>query len=381
MNRLKVVFCTDGIFPHQVGGMQRHSKLLAEALSKYDLELFVIHPHEGTQVFDDKYGIREFPIPGIDKRKNYLKESKAYSKRVYYVIKELPDDTIIYNQGFAVWYGLDELSHRVITNPHGLEPFQGITRQDKLKSIPFQHVFKRIFRKSRLTVSLGGHLTTILQEMLPEECITVLPNAVVHKQPSEFRKKPDSQEKICLFFLARFAKNKGIHILMKAIDELNKEGLEEKLHFKLGGTGPLYQEYKNSTQLKNVELLGFVSDDELVQLYREADVFVFPTLFEGMPTVVLEAMSNYLPIIVSDTGATGELVTADNGFIIRPDNVQDLKSAIVSYLNLSAEEKNKMSVSSFERCMKNFTWESTAKKHFQVFNKIHQELIETSVNS
>jgi glycosyltransferase involved in cell wall biosynthesis len=374
MNLLKVVFCTDGIFPHQIGGMQRHSRLLLESLAAFDVELTVIHPHEGVQVFNDELRIKEFAIRGIDKKKNYLKESKAYSKRVYDVLKELPENTIIYNQGFAVWYGIEEFSERLITNPHGLEPFQAITRQDRLKSVPFQLVFKQIFKKSRLTVSLGGRLTTILMKILPQDKITILPNAVAERKPYSFKEKPDSQEKICLFFLARFAKNKGIHILMKAIEELNNEGYKDKLHFKLGGKGPLFQKYEEGNRPDNVELLGFVSDEELTQLYQEADVFVFPTLFEGMPTVVLEAMSNYLPIIVSDTGATSELVDGENGFIIEPDNIEMLKDAIRKYFNMSAKEKDRMSDSSFVKCMDNFTWKSTAKKHVAVFNAIHEEL-------
>ncbi|MGV2336128.1 MAG UNVERIFIED_CONTAM: glycosyltransferase family 4 protein [Planctomycetaceae bacterium] len=46
-------------------------------------------------------------------------------------------------------------------------------------------------------------------------------------------------------------------------------------------------------------------------------MFVFPTRFEGMPTVVLEAMAAAMPIIVSETGATGEFVSSDNGYLIK----------------------------------------------------------------
>ncbi len=374
MSALKVVFCTDGIAPHQIGGMQKHSRLLIEALSSFDVNLFVIHPHKGVKVFDETLKIQEFAIEGIDKKKNYLKESKAYSKRVYTVLKKLPDDTIIYNQGFAVWYGLKEFSNRVITNPHGLEPFQAISRNDRITSIPFQYIFKKIFKKSRLTVSLGGQLTTILLKILPSNKITILPNAVAEKGEFVFKPRPEKKENIDLFFLARFATNKGIHILMKAIEELNNEGYKNKLSFKLGGKGPLYEKYKNESLPENVKLLGFVSDEELDIIYQNSDVFVFPTLFEGMPTVVLEAMSNYLPVIVSDTGATCELVDNENGFVIKPDSVESLKKAIKKYYLLSADEKNRMSYNSFNKCMTNFTWNRVAQKHLDVFKALNNGL-------
>ena len=50
--RLKLVFCTDGIFPDTVGGMQKHSKLLIEAIAKMNvIDLIVIHPHHHKKVF------------------------------------------------------------------------------------------------------------------------------------------------------------------------------------------------------------------------------------------------------------------------------------------------------------------------------------------
>lgn len=370
MSKLRVVFCTDGIFPHQIGGMQRHSRLLVEELAEYNIEVHVIHPHQGTQVFESIPGVIEHPIQGIDVNKNYLKESKKYSKRVYGVVKSLPANTIVYNQGFAVWYGIKEFTDRLITNPHGLEPFQVMSAKDKLIAIPFKRVFSKIFSNSRYTVSLGGHLTRILLEIVPKERITVLPNAVKPLEEAVLKTKPESEAPLSLFFIARFAPNKGIDVLMQAIEELNAEGYANKLHFKLGGKGPLYEEYKANCQLSNVDILGFVSDEDLQKYYAEADAFVFPTLFEGMPTVVLEAMRNYLPVIVSDTGATKELVNKSNGYLIEAGSVESLKRAIVSYFQLNSDEKNTMSQNSFDKFSSKFTWARVAEAHMKLFKQM-----------
>ena len=374
MNQLKVVFCTDGVFPHQIGGMQRHSRLLVEELAKEDIDIHVIHPHKDTQVYDSALGITEHYVEGISTEKNYLKESKRYSKRVHKVVAALPKDTIVYNQGFAIWANAADFSDRLITNPHGLEPFQAMSKKDKLIAIPFKRVFSTIFTKSLYTVSLGGHLTRILRQIVPKERIVNLPNAVALPDDSELKPKPDLNEPIKLFFVARFASNKGIHILMQAIKELNAIGYADKLEFNLGGKGPLYEQYKEECKEPNVNLLGFVSDEDLKRLYAESDVFVFPTLFEGMPTVVLEAMSNYLPIIVSDTGATKELVHSDNGYVIEPGDVEGLKDAIVSYYQLSAEDKNRMSQTSYDRFSGKFTWGRVAEKHMELFREIQSKM-------
>ncbi len=372
--RTGVVFCTDGVFPHQVGGMQRHSRLLVEELAKTDLDLHVIHPHTGIQVYDDHYGITEHVIAGIDTEKNYLKESKAYSKRVYEVLKQLPDNYVIYNQGFAVWYRISEFKNRVITNPHGLEPFQALGAKDKLIAVPFKRVFSKIFKESLYTVSLGGHLTGILEKIVGAKAIVNLPNAVSLNSSVLNKPKPEKEEPLVCFFVARFASNKGIHILMQAIEELNQEGYANKFQFKLGGKGPLYQQYKESCKFPNVELLGFVSDEELHEYYASADLFVFPTLFEGMPTVVLEAMCHYLPIIVSDTGATCELVDNTNGYLIPPGDVSQFKEALKDYYQLSALDKNTMSERSHAKVKANFTWNKVAAKHVALFTEIANKL-------
>ena len=235
---INLVFCTDGIFPHAIGGMQRHSRLLIEALAKYpNINMVVIHPHKSEKIFHAK-NIKEISIDGIDVNKNYLKECNAYSKRVYEILKNYPN-SIIYSQGLSVWYKAGEFSDRLIVNPHGLEPFQVIGLRAKLIALPFKKIFKTIFRKAKVVVSLGGGLNQILEKVVSKSKIAVLPNAV--NLPTEInRKYPDKEEKIKLFFIARFEYNKGIGILLAAIDKLNELGFEDKIDFYLAGKGPLF---------------------------------------------------------------------------------------------------------------------------------------------
>jgi len=370
-SKLNIVFCTDGVFPHMVGGMQRHSRLLVEALAKTgECHITVIHPHEGDLVFSGVSNVREISIPGVSESRNYLKECYTYSKRVYMELKALPEDSIIYSQGLSVWYKAASLSHRLIVNPHGLEPFQALSIKDKLIATAFKLIFRHIFRRARYVVSLGGKLTGILESILLRENIVEIPNAINLPALSSNKAKPDSNKPIQLLFVARFAHNKGIHILMQAIDKLNDIGMGKQLTFKLAGKGPLFDKYLSEITAENVKLLGFVSDEELLELYRSSDVYVFPTLFEGMPTVVLEAMANYLPVIVSDTGATAELVDEKNGYLIQAGSVDALANTIVRYCKLSSKQKNEMSLHSYERVSQNFTWEHVASKHIKLFNMV-----------
>ena len=158
--RKQLLFITDGIFPHAVGGMQRHSALLLEKLAKANtLEIIVVHPHE-QQVFPIELGIKEIKIPfkfdGF-----YLRKCWEYSKLVYDIIKQYPK-AIIYAQGLSVLKGLPEFGNRVIVNPHGLEPFQSLTFSDRMKTLPLRLFEKYQFKHAAKIVSLGGNLTKIL---------------------------------------------------------------------------------------------------------------------------------------------------------------------------------------------------------------------------
>src|SRR5688500_13271966 len=145
-----------------MGGMQRHSRLLAEELAKIPgIKLSVIHPHE-EQIFDPSLGIVGSFVAPIDTRSNYLRELWRYSGRVSEALDRLRPDAII-SQGFSVWENIDRHSDRLIVHPHGLEMFQAMGFKEKLVSIPFKRGLTYIMRRSKITISLGGRLTSILK--------------------------------------------------------------------------------------------------------------------------------------------------------------------------------------------------------------------------
>lgn len=347
--------------------MQRHSRLLIEYLAKSNqIDLVVIHPH--TEKLFAGLNVKEEIIFPINKNNNYLFECYNYSKRVYEIILKYPE-YIIYSQGLSVWYHFKKITSPIVINPHGLEPYQSLTIKEQIIAVPFKWTFNYLFKHATKVVSLGGKLTGILKSNMKDHSkITVLPNAVL--LPDSIIPKKFENQKLKLLFIARFAHNKGIHILLEAIKQLNNEGYIDKLEFNLGGKGPLFEYYSSNYKYSNVNYLGFVSDEQLVKEYETNDLFVFPTLFEGMPTVVLEAMSYGMPVIVSDVGATAELINSNNGFLINKNSVEELKTAIIRFYNLSIKDKQQLSSNVFNHVKNNYTWDTVAKKHIELFHEI-----------
>ena len=359
----KVIICTDGIFPFSVGGMQRHSRLLIEHLAKFEeLDLMVIHPHSENIFFN--LPIKEFKISGIDPKKNYLLECYRYSKRVYHIISNFPD-AVIYAQGLTVWYRINQIKMRLIVNPHGLEAFQSITFKEKLIGLPFRWIFSRLFKKAAFTVSLGGKLTEILKKYTKR--IAVIPNGV---EPSNnfLERKWDLPLKV--LFVGRFAYNKGIDTFLETVNILNNNGNQNNFEYHLIGKGPLFNFYSENVKMDNVIYHGFVADEDLRGFYKNSDIFFFPTRFEGMPTVVLEAMSEGLPIVVNDVGACCELVNEKNGFLIKKNHARNYAESLQKFLHSDILDKKSMSRFSFDLATKEFNWTKISEMHKHLFKKV-----------
>jgi glycosyltransferase involved in cell wall biosynthesis len=364
---IKVIFCTDGIFPHSVGGMQRHSRMLIEALAATGaIEIVVLHPHPGERIFAAYPAVEEVALPPLPGNKHYFRELKDYSRLVMAELRKRPDH-LVYSQGLSVWVDVAVVQDRLIVNPHGLEPFQALGLKDRLKTWPYRHVFRKLFRRAARVVSLGGSLTGILQRNGRPDHVVVLPNAtrLLPQPAADLIKTP--VRPLRFLFVGRFAYNKGIGVLLEAAQRLNAAGYQDRFVLDLAGKGPLFEEMKTRFPLPNVNFLGFVSDEDLDRCYLEDQVFVLPTLFEGMPTVVLEAMARAMPILVTDTGATLELVDGSNGAILPKNDVSGLQAAMQAMLDMPAAAFEAMSGASLRKVQERFTWDVVAQAHLALF--------------
>lgn len=370
---MHIVLCTDGVFPLAMGGMQRHSRLLAEHLARSGrVKLTVIHPHK-EQVFDAALGITEVRVPDIDRDKFYLRELWRYSERVGKELERLKPDVIL-SQGFCVWKGIERFSDRLVVHPHGLEMFQMLTRKERMMGWPFRRSLRYILRHSKVCISLGGKLTGILQQQVEGSMceVAVVPNAAevpdqVAQQPADMTK---ADRPLALLFVGRFAFNKGLDVLMTVAQRLVADGKKDLVRFQLAGDGPLLEHYQQQGLPANVELLGRVDDQRLQLLYAQCSAFILPTRFEGMPTVVLEAMVHSKPIIVSDVGATAELVTPHNGYLLPPGDAGALYEAVVAFAERRADIHAQMGQYSRQRVVERFSWPAVTKQFEALFERV-----------
>jgi len=147
-------------------------------------------------------------------------------------------------------------------------------------------------------------------------------------------------------------------------------GLSHKLVI-AGRTGwkseATYDEHKLSPFNDDIIFTDRISDQELLQLYNQADIFVYTSLFEGFGFPPLEAMSCGLPVICSDSSSIGEVV-GDAGILVGPGDIGGFADNILKVLS-DGSLMEKLQVNSLNRAEK-FTWEETARKTLEVYKSI-----------
>ena len=137
------------------------------------------------------------------------------------------------------------------------------------------------------------------------------------------------------------------------------------MKFNIVGDGPALNEAKNiciKSGIANIHFCGALSGKELIEQFKEADLYLFPTFHEGMPTSVLEAMAFGLPVITRPVGGLQDFfVDGKMGKLINSLDPNDFASVIIDYIQKPVEVK-RISLFNHEYVLKHFMASIVAKK-------------------
>jgi len=172
-----------------------------------------------------------------------------------------------------------------------------------------------------------------------------------------------------LLYVGRIDWNKGLEHVIQAMPNLKKLGLKFVIVGEDIGYRAKLDELINRLGVgQDVIFTGKISEDMLFSAYAACKLFILPAFYEGLPTVVLEAMAYKKPVIAAKTGGTKYVVKhGHNGFLIEygdPSNICDVvKEALDSDL-MSIGENARKDVEV------NYTWEKSAEKIEQIYEDI-----------
>lgn len=203
-----------------------------------------------------------------------------YRDGIYcYIAKALGKKTVVFWRGFN-----HEYFNNVVRNKYA-----GFLNQTLFKA---DHMMV-------LGKSILGALNSIGCNTPYSIHTTVLPSEFLLKQKRFFR-----DDKFTILFLARLEISKGIIEALTAYSILKKRF--PHINLVIAGDGKAMSDVRQKIErenLKDITVLGHVTGKSKYEAYRNADMYLFPSYYEGMPNSMLEAMGMALPVVTSNVGA------------------------------------------------------------------------------
>jgi len=191
---------------------------------------------------------------------------------------------------------------------------------------------------------------TFIEEGFPTEKMIVIPYGADVRRFYLGQPGPELKKNFSALFVGSIVQRKGISYLLRAYRRFKGPNTELVL------VGSYPDDMRPFIPFRDdFKHIPHIPQTDLPEIYRSADVFVFPSLIEGMGLVVLEAMASGLPVITTPNGP-GDLVRDGvDGFVVP---IRDVDAVVekLEYLRAHPEERLRMGQNARERA-KMFTWE------------------------
>lgn len=190
--------------------------------------------------------------------------------------------------------------------------------------------------------------------------------------PSEI---PVRNNTLRIVTVARYTQQKNVLTYLKSVRMVKDLGLN--VHFDWYGDKKHNTAYyaEVECEYKRLDIADYLMlhepNSKIEEVYRKADIFCLPSLYEGYPNVVAEAMSCGLPVICSNVYENPYIVEEGvNGFLFDPGNVDDIVGAIKKMMELSAEERLKMGKRNRALCLERNTEEAFLKSYVGLIDSL-----------
>jgi len=175
-----------------------------------------------------------------------------------------------------------------------------------------------------------------------------------------------------LLYVGNIEPKKNIMALLRAFRRVRELGLPHRLVLvgkRCWRGGDELRQISADSASGWIIRVGYAARRDLAGIYRMADVFVFPSLYEGFGFPPLEAMACGTPVVASCRGALGETLKGA-ALIVEPNNTRQIQNAIISLVR-DRSLKRRLVRAGLERS-RQFTWERTARETLSVYEEVSE---------
>jgi glycosyltransferase involved in cell wall biosynthesis len=238
----------------------------------------------------------------------------------------------------------------------------------------YMHWSNRMLSKKMTTLAVGSQLFDLYKDEA-KVINWVSPSLITMKDIITTReglqqKKGKHNSRVIMLFVGRVEPEKGLEYLFSALQELNQNTSNRYELMVVGGAQRGSEEKEKQIRQSALQMgidqfitwKGYVPySNEIKKIYREADVFVLPSLTEGIPKVIYEALAFGVPIVSTDVGGISDIIKHNhNGILIKPGSKDEIVSAVKSLLERPGFEKQL--IENGLNAAVNFTIESARQK-------------------
>lgn len=293
------------------------------------------------------------------------------------LLAEYPFDIIhLEFSGLGVAYGnaLDNLKAKLVVSCRGtaekVKPISEPNRKDQLRKL-----FSKVDAIHCVSQDMATTIAPYCNE--PEKIFVNRPSI----DPEVFKRTGSytaSSSGLKIFTIGRFTFQKGYLIGLMAMKKLRNDGVYFK--WTIVGDGPLKEEmlyHIHALQLQDcVELLGKKNRNEILELYNHVDVFLLPSVYEGIANVCLEAMSMELPVVSTKSGGMEEVIVhKQNGLLCEVYDVDSIAEN-VKWLTQNRDRLKELGLQARKTVIERFT----ISRQVDVFEEQYSKLINTGNN-
>ncbi len=317
------------------GGTERYVYGLANQLQNDGYEVMVLSATTdsdeiGFIVID---GIKTFKFKAPEKLYGYSIDFLSFINTLRFIIKFNPDVLHIISSRFRFAVGAVAAS-KILHKKNVFTLTLGLSNE-KERIIPYlldEYISSKILRKADTIISLSKEMKEEMIRDFSAKKIIIIPSFFMDVHYDIKKKKQTNS----ILFVGRLEiKQKGIDLLIKSLVYLKENIPNFKLHI-IGKGSSLNYLIKLVSDYglgNNVIFHGHVEENELIEIFSMCEIFVLPSLHEGMPMVLLESMSAGLPVVAFDIDPVVEAL--DNGrygILVKKGDIKMLAEAMMRLL-------------------------------------------------
>ncbi|OGN25621.1 MAG: hypothetical protein A3B12_00510 [Candidatus Yanofskybacteria bacterium RIFCSPLOWO2_01_FULL_44_88] len=376
----KILVFASNYLPH-IGGAELALNEIVKRNSEFRFDIITTKLNRTLPDFENKGNIRIYRVGRAAALSNFLLPKSlfpaaAFIKALLLTIKTGRYDIVFSLQasqgGGAAW--LYKLFFP--GTPFLLNIQEGKNLSEQGRRINF---FRNlILKKADVIIAISNYLKAYAQKINPKADLFVIPNGVDLKkfkiQSSSPKADPPLREKLkvdehkTIITVSRLVEKNGLVDLVEAI-----KYLDDSIGLIVIGQGPLEKTLKlrvKNLNLENrIEFVGEVANERLPDYLAAADIFVRPSLSEGLGIAFIEAMAMGVPVIGTPVGGILDLIkNQETGLLCEVGNPKDIAAKIQTILNDDIL-KQRLIANAKQHVANNYDWDLIASRFRELFYK------------